>query len=99
MIDTILNALFGNLYLFFWIMGILVAFAIGWAIVNKWVLGVLLAALWAIIGGLLLLFIWALLTISAFFGIPLLVLLALLLVIAVAGALLRRRHPSIIIFQ
>ena len=91
MINAILNALFGNLYLFFWLVGMLIAFAIGWTIVDKWVLGVLFAVLWAIIGGLLLLFIWALLAISAFFGIPLLILLALLFVIIVAGSLLRRQ--------
>ena len=102
MFTTILNALFGNPYLFFWLLGILGFYALGWAVTDEadakrfhlgikaWQVGAVLAGLWAIIGGLFLLFIWAMLTISIFFGIPLLVLLALLFMIAVVGILLRR---------
>ena len=106
MINAILNAIFGNPYLFFWLVGILGFFAIGWAITDEkvakrfhpaikaWQVGAVFALLWAIIGGLFLLFIWALLTISVFFGIPLLVLVALVIVIVVVGNLLRRLNVS-----
>lgn len=108
MLNAILNAIFGNPYLFFWFLGMLGFFAFGWAVtdmadakrfhrdIKAWQVGDVFALLWTIIGGLLLLFIWALLTISVFFGIPLLVLLALLFVVAVVGILFLRPQKTLI---
>ena len=105
MLDTILNALFSNIYLFLYLVGILITFAVGWIVTEEsarkldikgWQVGGVFSLAWAIFGGVLLLFIWSVLTISDFFGIPLLVLFALIVVVIVGCAILIRVARKII---
>lgn len=105
MIDTILSILFGNPYLFVFLLGILGFYALGWAVteegakkynIKAWQVGAVFALAWIIFGGLLLLFIWSVLTISDFFGIPLLVLFALIVVVIIGIAVLIRVARNII---
>lgn len=93
MFNEILSYLTGNLYLSTWLIGIILAYVIGWAVTTEHItqkygitgmlVGGSFALSWMVLGGILLVFLWALFTISEFFFIPLVILVAFIVVIIV----------------
>lgn len=106
MLQTILNYVFANPYLFVFVVGLIGFFGLGWAVTDEtaikykikaWQIASIFALAWVIFGGLLLVFIWSVLTISNFYGIPLLALIALVIVAIVGCAILIRVARRIVI--
>ena len=64
-----------------WLIGLGVSFAIGMIVSDgKLPIGLICLLVWALAGGVMLALIWAVFTISAFFGIPIVVVIALVII-------------------
>jgi len=101
MLDSILDYLSGNLYLTVWLFGLPISYIFGWALVSEsyigkkynikgYMGGIAFAMSWFVVGGIFLIFLWAFFTISEFFAIPIIVLIALIIVVIAIVWIIKR---------
>lgn len=68
------------LFLIIWLISCGLVYLFGILLTGEPFVAFVLLIIWAIVGGILLVLLWAILTISAFFGIPFIVVIAVVIV-------------------